>query len=258
MDDATDLGLAGRPTWRQQPRNMLTARATAECCRLVAADMVLGLPYVVEELDDQPYEVTDPPDPPKKRTARRRTAKTALPPAKRWTGPLGTAALLPLLPLLGAKVPWGRRPTTGARTGRRRCSREPAPGVTPPPPPPAGPTAPPGPAGGSVVWMTNDQRKAMMAAYRELGITDRAERLRHNTAIIVGRTVLSLSEGSDITYGEARQSLPCLRWNGPRVRLNTPPLGKGKLTTGPTNAERWARNEPTPGFQEPPLWDDVP
>jgi hypothetical protein len=32
---------------------MLVARATSEVCRLIASDVLLGLPYSVEELDDQ-------------------------------------------------------------------------------------------------------------------------------------------------------------------------------------------------------------
>jgi hypothetical protein len=52
LDDAKARGLAGRPNWRTQPRNMLIARATAEVARLVAADAILGLPYAVEELED--------------------------------------------------------------------------------------------------------------------------------------------------------------------------------------------------------------
>jgi hypothetical protein len=35
---------------------MLTARATSEVCRLVAADAILGLAYSVEELSDQTAE----------------------------------------------------------------------------------------------------------------------------------------------------------------------------------------------------------
>jgi hypothetical protein len=52
IDRAKDLGLAGKPNWRQQPIAMLIARATAECARLVAPEVLLGLPYIVEELED--------------------------------------------------------------------------------------------------------------------------------------------------------------------------------------------------------------
>lgn len=51
MDRAQKLGLAGREQWRKQPQAMLVARATAEVCRLIASDVLLGMPYAVEELD---------------------------------------------------------------------------------------------------------------------------------------------------------------------------------------------------------------
>jgi hypothetical protein len=40
--------------WQRMPKNQLVARATAECARLIAADVLLGLPYVVEEILDEP------------------------------------------------------------------------------------------------------------------------------------------------------------------------------------------------------------
>jgi len=64
LDDAKARGLAGRPNWRAQPRNMLIARATAEVARLVAADAILGVPYVIEELEDGDVEPDTPPAPP--------------------------------------------------------------------------------------------------------------------------------------------------------------------------------------------------
>lgn len=56
-DRAKDLGLMGKDNWKKQSQAMLVARATSECCRLVAADVILGLPYSVEELsDDAPVD----------------------------------------------------------------------------------------------------------------------------------------------------------------------------------------------------------
>lgn len=51
IDRAQKLGLTSREQWRKQPQAMLIARATAEVCRLVASDVLLGMPYAVEELD---------------------------------------------------------------------------------------------------------------------------------------------------------------------------------------------------------------
>ena len=52
IERARDLGLVGKDNWKKQPTAMLVARATAECARLIAADVLLALPYIAEELDD--------------------------------------------------------------------------------------------------------------------------------------------------------------------------------------------------------------
>lgn len=65
MDRATRLGLSQKDNWKKQPEAMLVARASAEVCRLVASDVLLGLPYAVEELDDTS-------DAPKPKTAKRK------------------------------------------------------------------------------------------------------------------------------------------------------------------------------------------
>lgn len=59
MDRARGLGLVGKDNWRKQPAAMLVARATAECARWVAPDVMLGIPYVTEELQDM-YGVEQP------------------------------------------------------------------------------------------------------------------------------------------------------------------------------------------------------
>jgi hypothetical protein len=74
MDRAKALGLSGKDNWRKQPQAMLVARATAELCRLVAADVILGVPYAVEELEDgngEPTAATEAKQ--TRRTARRAT-----------------------------------------------------------------------------------------------------------------------------------------------------------------------------------------
>ena len=50
-DRARQLGLLGKDQWKKQPKTMLIARATGEICRLVAADVLHGMPYAAEELD---------------------------------------------------------------------------------------------------------------------------------------------------------------------------------------------------------------
>lgn len=71
MGRAQRLGLADKTNWQKQPEAMLVARATAEVCRLVAADVLMGLPYAVEELDVD--------DAPARRTAKRKTPEPAPP-----------------------------------------------------------------------------------------------------------------------------------------------------------------------------------
>lgn len=74
IDRASRLGLTSKDNWKKQPEAMLVARATAEVCRLVASDVLLGLPYAVEELDDAPAEVAKP------KTAKRKTEPVAVEP----------------------------------------------------------------------------------------------------------------------------------------------------------------------------------
>lgn len=77
IQDARDMNLATKPNWRKMPRQMLVARATAELCRLIFAD-VIGGAYATEEvadgdtldLDAEPPEL---PAAPKRRTAQRKT-----------------------------------------------------------------------------------------------------------------------------------------------------------------------------------------
>lgn len=74
IDRAKRLGLTGKDNWTKQPEAMLTARATSEVCRLIAADVLLGLPYSVEELADQDAEAK-----PKRKVKRAEPAPVAAP-----------------------------------------------------------------------------------------------------------------------------------------------------------------------------------
>lgn len=53
LDRARDMGLLSKDQWKKQPAAMLIARATAEVCRWIAADALMGMPYTVEEYGDQ-------------------------------------------------------------------------------------------------------------------------------------------------------------------------------------------------------------
>lgn len=52
MDDAKRAGLDGRKNWRSYPAAMLLARATAALCRAVFPDVLAGISYTTEELQD--------------------------------------------------------------------------------------------------------------------------------------------------------------------------------------------------------------
>ena len=74
IERARSLGLVGKQNWKNQPKAMLMARATAEVCRLIAADALLGIPYSVEELRDELTVAEPDVAPAAPRTAQRRTA----------------------------------------------------------------------------------------------------------------------------------------------------------------------------------------
>lgn len=80
MDRAKGLKLEGKDNWRKQPQAMLVARATSEVCRLVGSDVILGLPYAAEELDDDGAPGEGESKPAKRRTAQRKpTEKPIIP-----------------------------------------------------------------------------------------------------------------------------------------------------------------------------------
>jgi len=71
---ASAMGLTSKQNWKQQPGAMLAARATSEVCRLVAADVILGIGYSSEEILDaipEPTTTVRRSEPAKTTTARR-------------------------------------------------------------------------------------------------------------------------------------------------------------------------------------------
>jgi hypothetical protein len=53
MQEANRIGVTGKATWKQYPRQMLSARATAELCRLLFPDALGGITYLPDEIEDE-------------------------------------------------------------------------------------------------------------------------------------------------------------------------------------------------------------
>lgn len=82
VERARGLNLLSKDNWKKQPIAMLLARATSECVRLVAADVLLGIPYSVEEIQDLGVaEGTDGADAPRKAPAKTTARRKPLPAA---------------------------------------------------------------------------------------------------------------------------------------------------------------------------------
>lgn len=119
---AERAGLVGKNNWKRHPRQMLEARATAELCRLIFADVTHGLPSV-EELDDGDMYDESPAEPGPapsssggtvSRRPRKGTNKAAAGPAP--TPPVsGSVPAAPRPPLPGVESPEaaGSSPATG-------------------------------------------------------------------------------------------------------------------------------------------------
>jgi len=83
IDRARQLGLVGKDNWKKQPQVMLVARGTSEIARLIAADVLLGMPYSSEEIDDTGETIGAEPAAtivaPARRTAQRKSAAPVAP-----------------------------------------------------------------------------------------------------------------------------------------------------------------------------------
>jgi hypothetical protein len=169
IDRAKKANLAGKRNWQLHPSAMLVARATAELCRLIAADVLIGMPYAVEELTDDTLDpqlakaaIRD--EISKGRAAIRRTAQRAPEPEA---------------PALEAAPP---RPDDATSDSSNR-----------------GPY-PPGD-------ITPAQRARLQATLRAAGLVDRDERLQR-VAGIVGRSVGSINDLSVAEASTVIDSFP--------------------------------------------------
>ena len=199
IDRAKALSLTGKDNWRKQPQAMLVARATAEVCRLIASDALLGIPYVAEELDDEGAVDPSPVEPVKKaakRTARRATVE-------------------PKEPVAPAEPDFDE-PARAHPTGYVDGEKNPIPAPDEQPRQSAYSAGGSRPAGEDVP-ITEPQLRMLHASYSQIGITDRQERLDF-AAATVGRRIES---SKDLTKGEASRLIDALAAHAPQ---DEPPL----------------------------------
>lgn len=165
IERAQKMGLTSKSNWTKMPQAMLIARATSELCRLVAANVLLGMPYSTEELQDRgdtPAELSVTPRPP------RRAQRALAPPA---------ADVAPDLEPEG-RIIGGQEPAREIE-----AAPEPEPEEWPEP-------SIPGDTGNKI---SDTTRKAIMAGFNDMNIKDRTERLS-NVSKIVGREVNSVNQ----------------------------------------------------------------
>lgn len=192
MDDAERANLKNKDNWRAYPRNMLIARATGDNARGNFMDVLVGLPYNAEELEDlvdgaiatQPGDTSSPESAPAPGTVRRKARRAA-------TSPASLSAAVTTEP------PPAPEPTAEAETAAPRAAE-------PPPAPEPAPAAAvhPGSAAqpmGDVQTLTLAQQVAMVC--REANI-DRA---------VLIEAVSGKKQARDLTRPEATDVLEAAR-----------------------------------------------
>ena len=170
MDDARRANIAGKPSWRLYPRQMLLARASAELARAVFADAIGGL-AAYEELAE-PADGTLAPRRRQRRRGRRSSSYTETAPVSR--NRLG--------------VPRSA-PNQNPRNHGRRSQANP------------NPTSPEGQP-----LISDPQRRKMNALFREKDISDRNARLRFASNI----AQRPLQSSLELTMEEASRVIDAL------------------------------------------------
>jgi hypothetical protein len=220
IDDARQAGLLRtNPNYEKNPRRMLRARATSELCELMFADVVRGMPSLeeLEDLDDD-----NPAVPPAKTTRatvqrkpRTKTDDGAAAPAAVPAQPGGVPSAAPSSPPsppLPGEPGYDQPPAdasadqTDDAAGPDRESAGTADAEDGSSPSGAPAASSPDPDQPDEQEQLRKAKRAMHAAFNELGIKDRAERL-HITQAIVGR---ELKSSNDLTLAEAKVLLDAL------------------------------------------------
>jgi hypothetical protein len=176
ISDAQRIGVANKDTWKKYPRQMLTARATSELCRIVFPDALGGISYTPEELGD----LQDGPDSPTeahRTTVKRRKVQGGpeVPPEK-------------IAPQIGSEAVEPIQPTNDLEIVDAEVVEE---------------TPPPKPAKGQI---TGAQTKMLGALMNQAGISERQAALDY-CADVIGRQIESRN---DLTTKEAGQIIDAL------------------------------------------------
>lgn len=202
---ARTMKLADKAQWKLQSQAMLVARATSECCRLVAADAILGIPYSSEEIsDDAPVPEQPAGEPAPQRTAQRRTA--ARPAVERAP----TSAPGKTRPSAGAAEPAAAGPAPAGpplpgEDGYDDPPTSPVEDREPPPDDEQPPSEALDPGGKSTV----KQNRLMHALFREadLGGDDNRTARLHLTGLILDR---ELGTSAGLTVADAKVVIDAL------------------------------------------------
>jgi hypothetical protein len=209
IDQARAAGLSGKDVWKKYPRAMLAARCTDELCGLVFPDVIHGLQVVhPDELDaaravEPETETTVRRELPAKRTPRRRTPRKSTEPAPAPVAPALEPDAMPLPGEDGYEEPGGS-PETAPEP-------DPAPAPTDEPPAPQDPPDEPGEGADEEAappaTITRAQSRMLLARFKELGVTDRDERL----ALLSDLLGRPLDTSNDLTKQDATWLLDGLK-----------------------------------------------
>ena len=199
IDDAKRANLAGKSNWRSYPRAMLLARASAELARAAFADCIGGLPASEELEDVTPSGDGAEPEPQPEAATRRR---------RRRTIPAHSEAKPPMrdTPVLAAPAVEPDEPPPPPLPDESTASEPSAPAPVPPAPTPAPPPAPEPPR------IRPAQSRALHAGFRNLGISDRTERLAWTNArldrVVASSSELTPEEADMLLEAQAAQGTP--------------------------------------------------
>jgi len=200
LDRAKELHLLGNYNWTKQPANMLVARATAECARLVAPDAMLGIPYSIEELDDG---------------ADVDTATTAAATAAAETSTTRRVSRKPKAPVERAEAPAPELPADDATVGAVGPSDEPV--MESSPELPEGPTDEPSesePVAPTGPPISPAQLRKLHTMFSNVGISAERETCLALATEVAGRPITT---SKDLTVGEASNLIDALEsgtWRG--------------------------------------------